>query len=139
MKFSYKKLATGHVRPIIQVEVSHNGGQAINYFALIDSGADICIFHAEIAELIGIEDITTGRKGTVGGITQGEQQDYWIHPVSINVGGWKYDLEVAFMPTLSRLGYGVFGQKGFFDSFAIKFRKVKGEIELVDETQKTKE
>lgn len=132
MKFSYKKLQGGVIRPIIPVEVRTAKGGPVKYFALVDSGADICIFHGEIAELIGIKDIKTGKKNFVSGITQGESQPYYIHPVTISVGGWPYDINVGFMPTLSKLGYGVLGQKGFFDLFTIKFDLSKEEIELYE-------
>ncbi|OHA15357.1 MAG: hypothetical protein A2825_03155 [Candidatus Taylorbacteria bacterium RIFCSPHIGHO2_01_FULL_43_120] len=111
MKFPYKKLSTGHVRPIIPVSISYSD-KSVGYFAMVDSGADICIFPSEIGEIIGI-DIQNGRKGYVGGITEGEKQPYFIHDVTIDVGGWKYDIEAAFMPTLSKLGHGVLGQIGF--------------------------
>ena len=136
MKFPYKKLPSGRVRPIIPLQVSYKGGKSLGYFALVDSGADICIFHTEIADIIGIKNIESGRKSLVGGITQGEVQAYYTHPVTITVGGWNYDIEVAFMPTLSKLGYGLLGQSGFFSIFSIKFDFLKEEIELKEYKKK---
>lgn len=58
MKFPYRKLPLTErsayfgfalLRPIIPVTVKH-GERAVDYLALIDSGADFNIFHAEIAE-----------------------------------------------------------------------------------------
>ncbi len=48
MKFSYKKLSGGFLRPIIPIEIKTLQGGPVKYFALIDSGADFCIFHSEI-------------------------------------------------------------------------------------------
>lgn len=128
MKFPYKKLFSGVSRPIIPIEVL-NGEKSLRYYALIDSGADINIFPAEIAEILGI-NVKSGKKGKISGVTQGETQDYYIHPITISVGGWKYKTEAAFMPTLSQNGHGLLGQKGFFNLFVVKFNQPKQEIEL---------
>lgn len=136
MKFPYKKLSTGISRPIIPVDVFYKG-KLIKYFALIDSGADINIFQKEIGDILGI-DIESGRHGMVTGVVQADAQDYFIHPVTIQVGGWKYNTEVAFMPNLSKNGHGLLGQKGFFNLFIIKFDNLKQEIELKEYIKKTK-
>ena len=51
MKFSYKKY--GQVlRPVIPIQLK-SGSEVIGYEVLVDSGADLCIFSAEIGELLG--------------------------------------------------------------------------------------
>lgn len=129
MKFNYKKLPSGHLRPIVKVGVK-NGEQSIDYFVLIDSGADLCLFHSEIADLIGI-DVKSGIREEVGGITEGEKQSYYLHDIILNIGGWDFPVTVGFMPTLSRLGHGLVGQRGFFDKFkSVNFDYNNGDIEL---------
>lgn len=129
MKFPYKKLPYGVVRPIIPVEVRYKD-KSVNYFALVDSGADISLFHEEIGKILGI-DIENGKKGYVSGVTQGELQAYYIHEIELNVGGWPFKTLVGFMPTLSKNGHGLLGQKGFFDLFkSINFDYNKKEIEI---------
>ena len=131
MKFGYKKLSSGVIRPIIPIEVKFKD-KVVRYFALIDSGADLNIFHSEIAELLGL-DVTQGEECLVSGITQGEVQKYYVHQVSLIVGGWTYQTKVGFMPTLSKIGHGLLGQNGFFDLFkSVKFEFGKKEIELKD-------
>ncbi len=53
MKFGYKKYGPGIFRPVIPIEVIYNG-TAVPYEVLVDSGADICIFDAQIAEILGL-------------------------------------------------------------------------------------
>jgi hypothetical protein len=60
MKFPYYKIKEGVIRPIIEIELFCND-KKLRYFALIDSGADMNIFHAEIAVALGI-DIEKGKK-----------------------------------------------------------------------------
>lgn len=103
--------------------------KSIRYYALIDSGADINIFHGEIADLLGI-DLKSGKHGQVSGVTHGETQVYYVHRVTISVGGWKYETDVAFMPTLSQNGHGLLGQNGFFNLFTVKFDYSKQDIEI---------
>lgn len=127
MKFKYKKYASGLLRPVIPIKVIYKS-ITVPYEVLVDSGADTCIFDAQIAEILKI-DLKKGREQKVSGIT-GIVESYYIHPVSIAIGGWKYKIEVGFLPNIGRFGYGVVGQKGFFDIFVVKFDLKKEEIEL---------
>jgi len=127
MKFKYKKYAPGVLRPVIPIEILHKD-VAVPYEVLVDSGADICIFDAQIAEILGI-DLKNGKEQKVSGLT-GISEAYYLHPVTISVGGWEYRVEVGFLPNTGKFGYGVVGQKGFFDIFIVKFDLIKEEIEL---------
>lgn len=58
MKFDYKtfgKNVEGEliIKPIIPITLK--GKDSVRYEVLVDSGADICIFDLELAELIGID------------------------------------------------------------------------------------
>lgn len=127
MKFKYKKYRAEILRPVIPIEVIYND-MSVPYEVLVDSGSDFCIFDAQIGRLLGV-DIISGREERVCGIT-GAIESYYIHPVRIKVGGWTYKVNVGFLPGIACLGYGVVGQKGFFDIFVVKFDLLKEEIEL---------
>ncbi|PIP23046.1 MAG: hypothetical protein COZ91_00315 [Candidatus Nealsonbacteria bacterium CG_4_8_14_3_um_filter_39_7] len=127
MKFSYKKYGTRAVRPVIPVELSYKD-RSISYEVLVDSGADFCIFDAQIGELLGIE-IKDGKKEEVAGIT-GVIQPYYVHDIIIKIGGWPYEIKAGFLPNIAQLSYGVVGQIGFFDIFIVRFDLLKGEIDL---------
>jgi len=127
MKFRYKKITREVLRPIIPIEIIYKN-QRVKYEVLVDSGADGNIFDAEIGEILNI-DIQKGEKRSVGGIT-GVREDYYVHPIIVDVGGWKYKTEAGFLINITRLGYGVVGQKGFFDIFVVKFDLIKEIIEL---------
>jgi hypothetical protein len=127
MKYKYKNYGSGVLRPVIPVEIS-TATQSVWYEVLVDSGADSCIFDAQIGELLGL-NIETGEKHYVTGIT-GAPEPYFVHTITIKVSGWPYSIKAGFKPNFSALGYGVVGQKGFFDIFIVKFDLFKGEIEL---------
>lgn len=126
MKFKYKKYGPGVLRPVIPIEILAND-ILVSYEVLIDSGADLCIFDAQIAEILGI-DLVKGERKQVTGVT-GIPDFYYLHPITIIVGGWKYNIEVGFM-TLRNSSYGIVGQKGFFEKFKIIFDYSKAEIEI---------
>jgi hypothetical protein len=127
MKFRYNKYGPGVLRPVIPIDLTIDD-RAITYEALVDSGADYCIFPAEIGELLGL-DITHGIKKEVAGIT-GQLEPYYVHPVTLTIGGWSYAIQAGFLPNIGRFGYGVLGQYGLFDRFIVQFDLLKKEIEL---------
>lgn len=135
MKFAYEKFPTDHVgnfasRPVITIGLENpSNKRAIGYKALLDSGADINIFPAEIAEIIGL-DIASGKSYKFGGIDSSGHVAY-VHKIKLIVGGSvRYEAECAFSYEISKVGYGVLGQKGFFDHFAVTFDYSKKEIEI---------
>lgn len=53
MKFKYKKYGQ-ILRPVIEIRIK-NLDASVRYEVLVDSGADICLFSAQIGEAIGID------------------------------------------------------------------------------------
>lgn len=143
MKFKYKKIKFKPTpafperkylyKPIIPV-ILHYKKFSIGYEALIDSGADISIFHAEIAELLGIV-VKKGKMETFGGIT-GDGAKAYFHNLTLETGGIKFEnIPIGFSYGISPQGYGILGQAGFFDKFRIIFDLKKEQIELRPKTR----
>ena len=98
MKFDYKLYGSNTLRPVIPVKLK-NGDASIGYEVLVDSGADLCIFNAEIGEAIGIK-IKDGKPKEVFGVG-GKTSIYFLHDVEIEVGGWSYKIKAGFMPNVA--------------------------------------
>jgi len=137
MKFPYKKLILPQpssvfgrtvIKPIIPVEIIF-GEKSLRYEALIDSGADFCIFDALIGEWLGIP-IKSGAKEKFGGI-HGNLASAYFHEVALVIGGWNYRIQAGFSYEITKYGYGILGQKGFFNFFVVKFDYKKGIIEAL--------
>ena len=130
MKFRYAKYDQT-LRPVIPVKLK-NGDNEIGYEVLVDSGADMCLFDAEIGEAIGI-DIKKGKAREVFGVG-GKASIYYWHKVTIVVGGWEYKIDAGFMPSVAGriIPYGIVGQLGFFEFFKVIFDRIGEEIELKD-------
>jgi len=137
MKFRYQKITAKEseafperkfiLRPVIPIILEY-GGKKVGYRALIDSGADYNIFHSAIGEILGL-NIKSGKKETFGGIS-GEKLTAYFHLINAEIWGWQYELYSGFSYDIPPFGYGVLGQKGFFDIFIVKFDLTKEEIEL---------
>ncbi|MEK7161734.1 MAG: aspartyl protease family protein [Patescibacteria group bacterium] len=137
IKFKYKKIPLtvknplfgfSILRPIIPVQLFGNG-EKINYEVLLDSGADTCVFDGSIGELLGL-DVTAGTPIHFSGVQNAEAAKAYLHTVDLSLGGHKLSIPAIFSFDLSDRGYGILGQKGFFDIFSVKFDYQKEEIGL---------
>ena len=136
MKFRYQKRPTDRseahpnrysaLRPIIPVRL-YNENKFIDTDALIDSGADDCIFSAEIGEVIELE-VKSGKRAKYRGIG-GEPIDVYFHNIKLEIGGHKFDCYAGFSYDFA-YKEGVLGQFGFFNLFTLVFDLSKEEIEL---------
>jgi len=115
------------IRPVIPIQLIR-GGKRVRYLAIIDSGADLCIFHAEIGELLGIT-VESGKLLQFSGISS-QQLAAYFHDIKIEVGGYEFDCYVGFSRDLENLPYGLLGQLGFFNLFDILFDYGRERIEL---------
>ena len=114
-------------RPVIPIQLI-KGEKRIRYFVLIDSGTDLCIFHAEIGELIGLV-VESGKVLKYYGIS-GQQLTAYFHDVKIEVGGYEFDCWAGFSRDIDKLPYGLLGQLGFFNLFNVLFDYKNERIEL---------
>jgi hypothetical protein len=114
-------------RPVIPVRLI-KGTKDVRYHAIIDSGADLCIFHAEIGELIGIT-LESGKLLQFSGISQ-QQLNAYFHNIKIDIGGYEFDCYAGFSRDIDKLPYGLLGQTGFFSLFDVHFDYSKQRIEL---------
>jgi hypothetical protein len=137
LKFKYKKIPLTEkvplfgfsiLRPIIPVQL-FGDGEKINYEVLIDSGADTCVFDGSIGELLGL-DVTAGAPIQFSGVQNAAAAKAYLHNINLSLGGRKLSIPAIFSFDLSSRGYGILGQKGFFDLFSVKFDYQKEEIEL---------
>lgn len=116
------------LRPVIPIALKY-GNQIIDYEALIDSGADHCIFHAEVGELLDIP-IKKGHRIFFHGTSDSSQVAYF-HKVKICIKNCEADTVVAFSYDIASIPYGLLGQKGFFDIFEVRMNLQKEQVKLL--------
>lgn len=115
------------LRPVIQIDFETSKGK-FGYLVLIDSGADYCIFHAKMGELLEL-DIKSGTPLTFYG-TSGQPQKAYFHNIEFKIGGHKHKCKVGFSYDMEKLAYGLLGQDGFFDKWLIQFEYHKENVDL---------
>lgn len=105
-----------------------NGSKNVRYQAIIDSGADLCIFHGQLGEILGL-NIESGKLLKFSGIS-GQQLTAYFHHIEIEVGGHRFNCYAGFSKEIDNMPYGLLGQVGFFDLFNVVFDYNKQVIEL---------
>jgi hypothetical protein len=113
------------LRPRIPVRLRY-GNRYIDLFALIDSGADECLFPVEVARALRI-DLRQEKSHQYAGIGAGAVTAFF-ETVTIEVGGWPFSVYVGFSDSPSVVP--ILGQNGFFNLFDVRFNLSKEAIEL---------
>jgi hypothetical protein len=115
------------LRPVLPICVK-NGSKSICYYAIVDSGADHSVFHAEIGEALGLE-IESGKKLIFWG-TSGQEQIAYFHDIIIEIGGNEFRCRCGFSRDIEKLPYGLLGQDDFFKKFKVIFDYKGEELDL---------
>lgn len=132
MKFKYRKINLKDpfsnkkyiLRPIIPVSLQYKD-KSIHYEALIDTGADFCIFPIELAGALGI-NLDSNRIIYFSGVG-GQPLKGFITDVILRVGEINISTKIVFAESGSTR---VLGQRGFFDHFDVKLSYQKQVIEV---------
>lgn len=120
MKFAYLKFplpktsslfGDAILRPIVPISISY-GGKTLRYAALIDSGADLCIFDAQIGEYLGI-DLAAGTREKFGGVQEKDGAEASLQRVKLGIAGTEYETTLGFPATSRRTASGFLVKKDF--------------------------
>ena len=107
------------LRPYIGVRLIR-GSTHKDLVALIDSGADLSLAHADIGRLLGI-DIHTGRAWAYAGSVDSQIGRAYIHRLQLMIIGFtSLDIDVAFSDQVAP-GTLLLGQRHFFEAYQILF------------------
>ena len=125
MRFRYTEIrnhqepARPFQRSYLIVRLTH-GTKHKDVISLVDSGADLCLFHSDIGKLIGI-DVEAGTELAFQGVS-GAKASAYLHRVNLTVRGMSsIALDVGFTDSMA-VGTGLLGQQGFFEQFQINFK-----------------
>ena len=127
-------------RPIVALLLEHGDRQLIAY-AVVDSGADLCVFPASFATALGIT-IPNANVSAFSGSGDVSQIAYFA-PLAATIlpmdspgidpdqDPITFPLFVGFCETLEHLGMGLLGQEGFFSQHAVSFNRAQSYFEIV--------
>lgn len=112
-------------RPVLVV-VLENSPNVVGTLAIVDSGADSCIFPASLDGPLGIA-IPNRNRSVFSGTTDSPQIAYFenvrarIWDSTTKSFVFDFGLYAGFCDTLEHVGHGLLGQNGFFSRFVVKF------------------
>ncbi len=105
-------------RPIIPLIILYKA-RFVQYQALLDTGADYNVFHADIADYLGI-NLNKGKAMRITGIG-GDQIKGYQHSVEIKVGKNLIKTSIIFSRQIPDNAIAVLGNQGFFNHFLVTF------------------
>ena len=112
-------------RPLIPIRLHGQPGfQPIDTLALLDSGADRCVFSDAFAVRLGL-DLSGGKSILIKGATGG-QYAARIIPVTVELAGTAFQCHAAF--TSGNLPYSFVGREEIFDKSRWGFQVGNGLI-----------
>jgi len=114
MKIKYRKYGIKY-SPEIKVVLKYKGN-IVDLYALIDSGADICIFPSEVGVYLGLNAKSVEPEKALG-IGNKEIPTY-IHNLRIIILGREFPIKCGFIDKLPK---ALLGRDGFFNRFIVKF------------------
>ena len=133
MEFRYQKrlqslspFAPLALKPFVAVDLSSKA-HSTRIWALLDSGADVSMFHSSIARLLGI-NLTDGLKQHFTGIT-GDMEAYF-HEVDLKLVGLSEIITVAVAFGDLEGVSAILGQADFFQHHQVTFERHQERMEI---------
>ncbi|MBI4309120.1 MAG: hypothetical protein HY591_02190 [Candidatus Omnitrophica bacterium] len=106
-------------RPMVHTVLSYQKSDLdFSFPAIVDSGADYCVFPASYGELLGL-DIYKGPHLQSGGLGGGDTLYFHKITVKVILGSEpvQFDCEAGFSRKMDRAAIGFLGRHGFFELF----------------------
>jgi Aspartyl protease len=129
MKYRYTSLDPASKRriPLVKVTLAHQT-RKVTVLAMLDSGADICVFNLGYALALGL-DLSQCEQVTVSGV-EGVAQDCYKTVIDLEPEGLsKITVPVLFIDSSGV--DGLLGQEGFFDQHVVTFNRKGDSFEIV--------
>lgn len=123
--FPYESDSRGNIFPIVPLALGY-AGKKKEFYALIDSGATISVFRAEVAESLGLI-IEKGKETYLGGV--GGRIKGYIHTLAVEIAGKKFHCPIVFSQEYL-VSFNLLGREAFFPRFRIIFEEEKKQMQL---------
>ena len=106
-----------------------NGARRLECYAIVDSGADHCVFPRSFMQPLGLDPLTAPTEGLAGVGNQGVLT-HFSH-VTLDLQGMvQLPVFAGFTIGLEHWGLGLLGQSGFFERLSINFDLPRGVFEI---------
>ena len=126
LEYPYKRIR-GVSLPLIPVILRKPDGTKLPpVLALVDSGAIISLFTAEVAELLELE-LTAGTYVRLVGIKDGV--DAYVHQVNCTIGWYSCNCRIAFSEEITS-DFQILGRLDFFNKCTVLFDETDQKLYL---------
>lgn len=115
--FHYLKDAQGRAAPIVYLQV-WTGNRWVYLQAYVDSGASWSVFHADVAQLLGLKLSYLSRRDMALG--NGSVIPIYLARLRVRFAGQEFSVPAGFSEAL-HVGFNLLGRAGFFDRFVMSF------------------
>lgn len=111
---------TGHLvrRPVLSLALQ-NGTNRLSCYAIVDSGADHCVFPRSFMQPLGLDPLAAPVDMT-SGVGSTNVPTHFAN-VTLDFGVTQFSVYAGFTTGMDALGMGLLGQAGFFERFKIVF------------------
>ena len=116
-------------QPMIDVRLIGSRGRYADTVALLDTGAEVSLFHAKWAKRIGLP-LEAGRRVPVQGIgNEAKNVDGYAHEINLVIGHVPVRCEVVFSEDVSdEPTEQLIGREGVFDAMRFGLRQKVGHL-----------
>jgi hypothetical protein len=121
-------------RPLVAVLLEKNGKSIVG-MAIVDSGADNCIFPASIGLALGIA-IPNQNTYVFSGTADAPQIAYFdtiratVWNGNTNDQPLQFDIYAGFCDSLEHVGLGLLGQEGFFSRYQVQLHNEQNYFDI---------
>jgi hypothetical protein len=123
--FPYRQNPEGQFFPVIPLRL-HTKTKALDTSALVDSGATVSIFRADVAQSLGLR-IEDGKEIYLGGV--GGRIKGYLHKLPIEIAGKKFLCPIVFSYEYL-VSLNLLGREEFFKRFRIIFEEKENLLKL---------
>ena len=119
------------LKPLADIQFKYTDNKAINFPALVDSGADRSCSFVSIGEKLGVDFSDYDEKDNVATGISGADVPGYIAPISFFIGDYEITLNVAWMDIpfdAEKHYFFILGRERFFEEFDVIFQESKTRI-----------
>ena len=111
------------LRPIARVRMA-SSTDSVLIDLIIDSGADITLVDALVAQELGLEPPTPDELYSLEGIGSG--MGVYYRQIKLTIGEYTFPCRIGILPSSNMTR--ILGQADVFDEFALEFRRFEGKV-----------
>ena len=125
MRFPYQYFE-GKFLPIIPLKIKGTEGW-VELRGFVDTGASYCLFHIDVAEVLGLK-LAEGERGEMV-LGDGDVLTVFVYNLSVSIAGKEFKAKIGFSKGLN-INIYIIGRENIFEQFIVCFDEKEKAIEF---------